>query len=104
MPFIINIFNIITKTIKLIFIAMTRKGDGRQEEKGGMRLWEAPSLPLGLCAHARGGGIVVGEKHTGIVGIFTRPLGKVILCLCISISKWSMEIAFLYLSDIILVE
>ena len=66
---------------------MTRKGDGRQGEKGGMRLREAPSVPLGLCAHARGGGIVVGEKYTGIVGVLTRPLGRVILCLCISISN-----------------
>ena len=46
---------------------MTRKGNGRQEEKGYMRLQETWSVPLGLCAHARGGGIVVDEKHTGIV-------------------------------------
>ena len=46
---------------------MTRKGNGRQEEKGYMRLQEVLSVPLGLCAHARGGGIVAVEKHTGIV-------------------------------------
>lgn len=32
-----------------------------------MRLQEALSVPLGLCAHARGEGIVVHEKQTGIV-------------------------------------
>ena len=48
------VVGIIIKIIKLIFIAMTRKGDGRQEEKGDMRLQEALSVPLGFCAHARG--------------------------------------------------
>lgn len=69
-----------------------------------MRLQGGTVPSFGLCTCGKGEGIVVHEKQTGIVVWCFHKAPRQGLLVSTCISKCSMQVAFLCLSEIILVE